>query len=46
LDRALGADRDYSMARLIDGVLRSALSPSIWRPVSEEAIWEVAGPAQ
>lgn len=46
LDRALSADPDYSMARLIDGVLRSALSPSIWRPVSDEAIWEVAGPAQ
>ena len=43
LERALRADPDYSMARLIDGVLRGALSPSIWQPVSEEAIWGAVG---
>jgi len=46
LDRALRADGAYSMAQLMHSVLVGALPPSIWEPVSEQAVWEAAEQVQ
>ena len=46
LERALRADGDYSMARLLHSVLVGALPPWTWKPISEQAVWEAAEPAQ
>jgi hypothetical protein len=39
LDRALEADRDYSLARLLSSVLTKAVPPSTWVPMTEDAVW-------
>lgn len=36
LERALAAEPDYSLARLVDGMLRAAWSPARWRAVMDE----------